>query len=113
MRSPEAPTALINFSSGTPSNLLGSLYHGVLVTKDVMPSDSSIARSKRAFAPSFVLEIFPEIARIGFPAGWASVAAPAALAASHAKAPRIGTPISFRQDEFNMLRAPETTCSKV
>jgi len=59
MQSPVAPTASSSLASGTPSNLTGSLYHGVAVENEVPPSASSIARSNWAVPSLLVTVILP------------------------------------------------------
>src|SRR6266487_4564220 len=90
MRSPVAPTASSSLASGTPSNLTGSLYHGVAVENEVWPSASSIARSNWAVPSLLVTLIFPVTVRIGLSVGSGKDAAPARFAAKSTIAPNKG-----------------------
>src|SRR3954471_2048874 len=59
----------MSLSSGTPSNLTGPLYQGVVVSTVTMPMDSSMARSNWAVSSLFITPILPEIVRIGLSVG--------------------------------------------
>jgi hypothetical protein len=89
-----APTAWSSLSIGTPLKVTGSLYQGVLVVNEIVPTASSIGMSNSALSPLFVLLIRPETVRITLPSGLASGAA-SAFVAPPAAATVNAMPVSF------------------
>ena len=69
----------------TPSNRTDPLYQGVVVSKETIPSPSSIARSNLAAPAELATSILPDTVSIGFSVGGGSEPAPEA------------TPISARK----------------
>src|SRR5215207_2278980 len=112
MRSPLAPTASISLASGTPSNLAGSLYQGVLVENEVTPSASSIARSNCAVASLFVALILPLTVRIGLSVGSPREAAPARLAVASTNMPNNNAAIDRVTDRVFMYFSPNIGLSR-
>src|SRR6266852_7812125 len=103
MRSPDAPTASKSFASGTPSNLRGPSYQGVVVENEVSPSASSIARSNCAVPSLLVTLILPVTVKIGLSAGSGKDAAPARFAATSTTAPNNGVVMDRSPDSTIIL----------
>src|SRR5476651_1968991 len=108
---PVAPTKSMRRAMPTPSNFTRPSYHGVLVAKDTIPIDSSMARSNWAIPSLLVFAMRPDTVRTILPWGCGNAPANAWLAPLNpatAANPRMLTN-ERRVDVIDML-FPVVTC---